>query len=149
VPGFVSSAITICVVVLCIDAAVQGVLNRRFGRAVLLIAAYLCVAGVLRLLTGYPNTRVAFGNAPTVPLVAMMFVCIVVGMAARYWFYLRGRFSWSAFLRPLFVSPLVLLPLLGTLQPDVRMQPVQVISVAILAFQNGFFWRTVFEKAKP
>ena len=148
-PELITHAITACLVLLCLDAIIQGVQTRSIGRPLFQLGAYFFVAVVLRLVTGYPQPRQAFGGGPTLALIVLMFFCILLGMAARYWFYLRGRFSTSAFLPPLLISPLVLLPLLGTVQPDVRPQAIQVISLAILAFQNGFFWRTVFEKAKP
>lgn len=148
-PAIISHAITGCLLLLCLDVIVQVVRTRKLARFFIMLAVYALVALILHVLTGYPGTRAAFGAGPTVGLIGLMFFCILLGMAARYGFYLRSQFSISAFLRPLFVSPLVLLPLLGTVQPDTRPQLIQVLSLAILAFQNGFFWRTVFEKTKP
>jgi hypothetical protein len=50
-------------------------------------------------------------------------------------------------LKPLCVSPIVLLPLLGTLQGAMTLEPIQVLSFCLLSFQNGFFWRVIFERA--
>lgn len=42
----------------------------------------------------------------------------------------------------------MLLPLLGTLQDASQLEAIQVVSFCLLAFQNGFFWKVVFERAQ-
>jgi hypothetical protein len=78
-----------------------------------------------------------------------MFLAILLGVAARYIFYLKGAFSWLDFAKPLCISPLLLLPLMGSLQSVKELQPMQIVSFALLAFQNGFFWQSVLQKTKP
>lgn len=76
-------------------------------------------------------------------------LCVALGTVASYIFHLKARFSWKSLVRPLAVSPLVLLPLMGTLQGRSEIEDVQLIWFGLLAFQNGFFWRVVFDRAKP
>src|SRR4051812_27496184 len=45
-------------------------------------------------------------------IVLIMFVAIVLGVAARYIFYLRGQFAWLDFAKPLCISPLLMIPLI-------------------------------------
>jgi hypothetical protein len=79
-----------------------------------------------------------------------MFLATLLGIAARYAFYLpRGRFSWLDFLKPISISPIVLLPLLGSVTGSGSLKDIQVLSFAFLAFQNGFFWQAVLEAARP
>ncbi len=81
----------------------------------------------------------------SLPIIILVFVFILLGMAARYFFYLKTKFSWQNFLRPVFISPIVLLPLLGAIYGNSQATIQQIISLLALAFQNGFFWRVVFE----
>jgi len=37
-------------------------------------------------------------------------------------------------------------PLMSSVETVRELQPVQVISFALLGFQNGFFWQTLFER---
>jgi hypothetical protein len=88
-------------------------------------------------------------NAPGYGILLGMFLAIICGTAARYIFYLKGAFSWLDFAKPLCISPLLLLPLMGSLQSVKQLEPIQLVSFALLAFQNGFFWQSVLQKAKP
>lgn len=88
------------------------------------------------------------GTSPT-RVILVMFGAILLGTTARYIFYLQGRFSWLDFAKPICISPILLLPLIGSVQGVTDLQPMQVMSFALLAFQNGFFWQVVLERTKP
>jgi hypothetical protein len=94
------------------------------------------------LISDAVSGRVAFGEG-TSPgwVIGIMCVCVALGIALRYIFYLRSSFSLLEFLKPLSISPIVLLPLIGSVQTAKELATVQVISFALLAFQNGFFGR--------
>jgi hypothetical protein len=109
-----------------------------------IIAAFL----LLRWSTGFPTVRESFSSLPSVVSVVAMYAFVLLGMAATYFFYLRKEFAWMSFIRPFLVSPIVLLPLIGTVDNRVDVESTQAICLAILAFQNGFFWRTVFDHAQ-
>jgi hypothetical protein len=105
----------------------------------------------LYVTTGFPRPsgRVAFGG--TIPAwwaVVAMFIGIVLGMIANYVWSKPKKSDWIDFLRPIAVSPLVLLPLIGSLQSG-PLETIQVFSLGLLAFQNGFFWQEVLKDAKP
>ncbi len=111
----------------------------------------LLLAGILlHLSTGFPvpDNRIAFGGASPAGALVVIFAGSVLGMFARYFFYLRTEFSWRAFLKPLCVSPILLLPILGLLQEGETYELLELLSLGFLAFQNGFFWRVIFERAK-
>jgi len=107
---------------------------------------------VLRVTTNFPSPsgEQAFGGVSSVTSVGIMFVCTLLGIAARYYHELgeKEKLSWRRFLKPLLISPIVLLPLMGSMQGTSDLEPIQLISFGILAFQNGFFWRVVFERAR-
>jgi hypothetical protein len=77
-----------------------------------------------------------------------MFAAILLGVAARYIFFLQGSFSWLDFAKPLCISPILLLPLIGSIQAVKSLEVMQVVSFALLAFQNGFFWQAVLQRAR-
>lgn len=80
--------------------------------------------------------------------VAAMFVAIGLGIVARYVFDAeKDTFDWFALLRPMVISPILLLPLIGTLDNG-ELQPLQILSLAILSFQNGFFWQKVLANVR-
>ncbi len=116
----------------------------------------LCIAGLfataifLHLATGFPSASrwQAFGGGWSQELVlGLMAVGVILGIAANYVFFARATFSWRSFLRPIVVSPIVLLPLIGSLQ-GAQLESVQAVCFVILAFQNGFFWRQVLRDAQ-
>jgi len=74
---------------------------------------------------------------------------ILLGIAARYVFFLQGKFAWLDFAKPLCISPILLLPLVSSVQTLKSLDPIQVVSFALLAFQNGFFWQAVLQRARP
>jgi hypothetical protein len=109
-----------------------------------LIAAFL----VLHWCTGFPAVRESFSSLPPIISAVALYAFVLLGMVANHFFYLKEKFSWMSFIRPLLVSPIVLLPLLGTVENRVDVESTQAVCFAILAFQNGFFWRTVFDHAQ-
>lgn len=93
---------------------------------------------------------VAFGaGTSSIMVVFIMLGAILLGIAARYIFYLRGAFSWADFVKPLCLSPLLLIPLLGSVLQSNDLQPIQVLSFGLLGFQNGFFWQAVLQRSRP
>ncbi len=120
---------------------------RADKRRVAVIELLLLAAATLFLnrSTGFPTVRVPFGDASVVLTVVLMFICTTLGIAANYLFYRGEAFSWQSFLKPLLVTPIVLLPLLGSIQAVVHLEWLQTVSFALLAFQNGFFWNAVFD----
>jgi hypothetical protein len=73
---------------------------------------------------------------------------MVVGILSRYYWDLLGRSQHFSdtnvtdLIRPLFVSPLVFFPLWSQTS-----RAAKTFATLLVAFQNGFFWQAVFEKA--
>lgn len=90
----------------------------------------------------------SFGPSPVL-LVAMILVAIILGTCAEYLFSLgRKKFSWYKMIRPTLISPILLLPLVGLLQKSNELDALATISLLLVAFQNGFFWREMIEKLR-
>ena len=127
---------------------VELLVSRAAKRFIVQTALLLAVFILLNLTTGFPATRQAFGGVSPIVSIGIMFVCILLGIAAHYFFQLKGKFSWRSFLKPFLISPIVLLPLIGSAQGASNVESIQLISFGFLAFQNGFFWKEVVERAK-
>ena len=140
----------VCVAVYVVLIVADWVRSRNHKRLLfeLLPLAALLLVDVLIATetTGY----LAFGagTSPTM-VILIMFGAILLGTVARYIFYLQAKFSWLEFAKPLCISPILLLPLIGSVQGVRDLQPMQVVCFALLAFQNGFFWHVVLERAQP
>ncbi|PYI91203.1 MAG: hypothetical protein DME97_14740 [Verrucomicrobia bacterium] len=99
--------------------------------------------------TGFPRVHTTFGGGSPILGIGIVTLCTALGILAQYIFYLKKSFSWLKMLSPLVISPIVVLPLLASIQKSGDLDTLQLISFAFLAFQNGFFWRSVMENAKP
>jgi hypothetical protein len=119
-----------------------------------LLLAVICLVlyvAFLNLTAGFPQARASFAVESEVKLIwllVVVFVSVVFGTLAEYLFGLgESPFSLRKMLTPLCVSPLVMLPLIGSLPNVDQIATLQWVSLSFLGFQNGFFWRRVFEKA--
>jgi len=118
-------------------------IKRSFLELLLLVVFII----ILNVTTGFPipSSFQSFGGVSPIIAIAIMFVCTILGIVAHYFFSLKGKFSWRNLLKPLCVSPIVFLPLIGSVQSISNLESIQMFSFAILAFQNGFFWQKIFE----
>ena len=144
------TVIQICAVVYFAAIVIELLLSRRWVRFLWGLGALLIVAAIDLSINNAQYGKVAFGGTSPAATVGVMFVATVLGIAARYIFYLqRGQFSWLDFVKPLMISPIALLPLIGSVQSTGELNNMQVLSFGVLAFQNGFFWQAVLAGAKP
>ena len=127
---------------------IELVFSRAVKKFIVQAAILLGVIAVLKVTTGFPATRIAFGGVSPIVAIGIMFVCTLIGIAGHYFYYMKGKFVWRTFLKPLIISPIVLLPLIGSVQGTSGLEPIQMFCFGVLAFQNGFFWKEVFEHAK-
>lgn len=149
-----SSGITLAIAFLALLCALILVIDffkgarRRAVIGLVLLAAFLIV---LNLITGFPRTsaRVSFGGSiPGWGALVAMVIGVIFGMVAQYVWSKPKKPNLLDFLRPIVVSPLVLLPLIGSLQEG-PLELIQLASLTLLAFQNGFFWQQVLKDATP
>ena len=144
--------VEICGAVYFAAIVVELVLCRKWLRFLLELLVCLGVLVLGLFVSGSRNGTVSFGPPGTSPVatVGIMFAATVLGIGARFVFYLeKNKFSWLDLLKPVAISPMVLLPLMGSVQTMTDLTPMQVVSFSVLAFQNGFFWQAVLAGAKP
>jgi len=116
-------------------------------RGIVLCCATVITAGALALLTGFPRpSATSFGSSPLLIFAAML-VAVIAGAMASYFFEFKSTFSWLELLRPTVTAPIILLPLLGSIDASGDVSQLQFIFLVVVAFQNGFFWKIVLEKA--
>jgi hypothetical protein len=146
----VRTIVHICVAIYVVVVAIELFRTRRWKPFVWQLLALIALLVIDALITNAVLGYVAFGagNSPAMVIV-VMFLSVLLGIAARYFFYLKSAFSWADLLKPLCISPIVLLPLMSSVQTMKSLETMQVISFALLAFQNGFFWQVVLERAQP
>ena len=144
--------VEVCSVTYFVAILAELVHRKRWPRFLLEATIYLAVLALALLINNARTGVVAFGPLDTSPVrtVGIMFVATILGIAARFLFYLeKGQFSWLDFVKPIAISPMVLLPLIGSIQTNGNLSGMQLISFSVLAFQNGFFWQAVLAAAKP
>jgi hypothetical protein len=138
--------------------AVAGIIRRKDRYALGL--AVLAFGGLLLLLI---SSHIVFlpweakitpcGGEAEGTLIFWLYLSMLAGMLAHYGYVSlerpRGRrrkFDLGVFLAPIFVSPIVFLPLASVLEAT---DPIQAnasrLVLFLVSFENGFFWREFFD----
>jgi hypothetical protein len=88
--------------------------------------------------------------------IAVCYVAMLLGMVAQYGYAQaergrrRFRFDLVSFMMPIFASPIVFIPLLS-ITTDLTLSGAftqSKLMVYLVAFQNGFFWKSFFEQQR-
>lgn len=106
---------------------------------------------------GYPFLVESKGPVEETVAIVLSYLCMVLGMVAQY-FYRQAESSGrglkieiAPFLMPIFASPIVFIPLLAIIQ-DTTMGggafAKAKIMLYLVAFQNGFFWKDIFDRQR-
>lgn len=72
---------------------------------------------------------------------------MILGMAAQGGFsHLTGSapWQWGAFLAPFLISPMIFQGFLAIVKSE-----IDTLTGTLIAFQNGFFWKQIFDGLKP
>jgi CDP-diglyceride synthetase len=99
------------------------------------------------------------GQTMSSSYVAYLYASMLLGMVANYCYRhfsnsapkRAKRFEFGPFIAPVFISPIVFLPLITAFQDaelDFTKFPVAPITLLIVAFQNGFFWKDFFDNRR-
>src|SRR5688572_28294461 len=135
----------------------------RAGRVRLLprAVAVLMAGSVVYMLA--PRNVATIGSVAETAAIVFCYLAMIFGMMAEYFYTQAERlqhveagkrkleFDLLSFLMPVFASPIVFIPLL-TLTSDVAAGGGAFsrakVMVYLVAFQNGFFWKSFFEQRK-
>ena len=148
-PPFFTALIIFSVVtflVTTIIGAVQGILSIK--RLCLEISFLFSYTVALFAWTGFPHSIVAFSEPVSPRFLLALQISIIAGIIGCQAFEHPSdqKWRWQEILRPVLVAPMLLLPLLGSLDSCGGLNSLQSASFFLLAFQNGFFWRKVFHQ---
>jgi len=118
------------------------------------LVAVVLSAAVVYLLS--PGRVEQMGGADETAAIGICYLSMLMGMVAEYFYAQaerggrRFKFQPLAFLMPIFASPIVFIPLL-TLTSELGGGGAFTrakVMVYLVAFQNGFFWRTFFDQRR-
>jgi hypothetical protein len=145
----ITAILKICMGLYLVAILIDLARSRRYQRFALELILLVGLVVLDLFITSASTGYIAFGPSTSATVtVLIMFGAILLGVGARYIFYLKGEFSWLDFAKPLCISPILLLPLIGSIQSVKDLEAMQVVSFALLAFQNGFFWQAVLTRAQ-
>lgn len=131
--------------------------NTRNVREACLRAVLLIVCGAIYTLVFQSDSRIQPKGTLSHDWVSILilYICMLLGMACSYFYDLfsktgpgRPRFTARRFLAPLFVSPIVFIPLFGAFQNseiDLAALTLPKYMVFFVAFENGFLWKQAFD----
>ena len=153
-PRYVASLILLSAVVYILVSVVIRVRSGRYKLLLFEIAGVVVLLLIVHALFNLLEPVVSFGP-PRHVMILLSYVFLLLGMAAQYLFDHWGKpegsaqFKLTSFLQPFLISPIVFLPLLGLI-PETSHGPIgeREFFVWINAFQNGFFWRVVYDKVQ-
>jgi hypothetical protein len=126
------------------------------GRARRLASASALGIGI-GVLTFIVPAPVATRGADEVVSIILCYMSMVFGMTAEYGYGKAERgettlkFELMPFLMPIFASPIVFIPLLSLMSEEAMLgHPFTraKLMVYLVAFQNGFFWKSFFEQRR-
>ena len=144
---------------LILSVAVMGaeLVYRLFTRSARLLPRFVSMAAALAVVSLLaPRAVQARGSEDEAAAVVFCYGSMLLGMMAEYFYAQaeRGRtkmeFKLLSFLMPVFASPIVFIPLL-TLTSEVAVGGAfsrAKVMVYLVAFQNGFFWKSFFEQRR-
>jgi hypothetical protein len=132
---------------------VYRLITRR-GRILPRLAALAVAIGITWWLAPGPVEKM--GSTADTVTVIVCYLAMLLGMMAEYGYaqaekgYTHFKFEPLSFLMPIFASPIVFIPLV-TLTSDLGQGGAFTrakLMVYLVAFQNGFFWRSFFEERR-
>ena len=126
--------------------------SRRTRVAALLVLA----VGAWVVYTPSSSLTQTRSSSDEVIVAVVAYIAMVLGMMAQY-FYVQAesgatkvKFEWLPFLMPLLASPIIFIPLVS-IAVDAGGGGAftrQKLMVYLVAFQNGFFWKQVFDQRR-
>jgi hypothetical protein len=101
-----------------------------------------------------PSAEFATAEGSALPqFYGMLYACMILGMLGKVLFDAvteAGAVDWRARGRgavvPLLVSPIIFLGIMKSVDATASAELTSFISIACVAFQNGFFWHTLFDR---
>jgi len=137
---------------------VAGAAYRDFrrGHARVWPTVLLALGAAAVWLAARPQQLETKGGSDVSVAVVLCYGAMLLGMVAQYGYaqgerrQRRFRFELVGFMMPIFASPIIFIPLLS-LTTDLSVGGAftqSKLMVYLVAFQNGFFWKSFFEQQR-
>lgn len=143
--------VSFCCVALILVVLLDSLRTRYFAPVLWQVPLLMAVILFAFYYYRFAGGRIEFGNDQSRAFtVAVIFIASLLGAVANYFFELKSIrfFNWLSLSKPLLITPIIMLPLVGSIQQRSNIEITQILMFGLLAFQNGFFWRAVFLKAQ-
>jgi len=135
---------------------VHFIKNRRWKKSLLHIVILVVAFLVIYFIFISPKQATPRGDSSQdIYFVIVLYLFMLFGMLAQYIYTRleqpkakRPKFDVGLFLAPIFASPIIFIPLLSAMQNaniDLQNLTTPRIMVFLVAFENGFFWKELFD----
>jgi hypothetical protein len=130
------------------------VARARIGQSYTIVAFLIVGLAIANLWyfvrgAGYGNVVVKGGEEPTAwIMIGLMYVAMILGIVAQSFYFGETAPPSASWIKPTLASPIIFIPLLSSYQSSLaNMTGITVADLMILlvSFQNGFFWKVVFD----
>jgi hypothetical protein len=136
--------------------------DRNLARLVLQLLLLGGLVFFLHAIFGFPNALLRLKDATISkgseavaadwPIYVIAYLSMLAGMFCQYLYTLfskeaaqRPMFDWGSFIAPVFVSPIIFVPLCSTLGVGEQAEPGRYM-IFLVAFENGFFFKGYFDQ---
>jgi hypothetical protein len=157
-PAELNIIVSVSIVGLLIVLGISARNNHEWRSFVAGAVALLAFAVLLNRLLGFPFSPNVSKGSQDLTFAVSLYICMVLGMLAQYVYrrfekanHGQTPWDWGLFVAPIFASPIVFIPLWGAFQgADVKLEELTAprIMIFCVAFQNGFFWKEIFDRQR-
>ena len=123
---------------------------RQLRQYLILIAILAIIAPSIILYISQTQVE-SKGSGTAWSMIVLMYVAMLLGVIAQAYYFAEAN-SWpsvASWLKPMLASPIIFLPLVSSYQmsiSDLSSFSLVEFMILLVAFQNGFFWKTVFDR---
>ena len=142
---------------LAIVLGLWGLKTGEWRVPISLVAGEFAFVFFLNRLFGFPysSSLISMGTGSSIALVVVLYIFMLLGMFSQYAYRYfdqprrkRTKWDWHLFIAPIFVSPIVFLPLALSFTSsglDLESLTAPRLMIFFVAFENGFFWKEFFD----
>lgn len=141
----VNIVLVFSIIVLIILIIIGFFRKKQWKQSIIELLVLMVIIFLLNFSTGFPRATTSFGSFTPLWIIILLLFFVLMGMVANYFFHIKKKFDWFSLVKPFFISPIVLMPILGSINFN-DLELIQIIALSFLAFQNGFFWKEIFNK---
>ncbi|MGY0313541.1 hypothetical protein ACV4QK_16880 [Alteromonas macleodii] len=146
-PPLTNNILVISLLLFFLLTVISSFKYKEKGIALFQLIILIVLTSPLVVFYEFPIPKVSFGNAESLKNITLVYFALVAGMIANHLFF-TTKFNFMLMLKPILVSPIVMMPLFSLVENSNEDNSIKLISLIFIAFQNGFFWKSVFEQVE-